>query len=108
MRSDVMNGQPLQRKVVISNPQGFHMRPQSAFAQLAQKFQSSVALCKDDRRVNGKSGFELLLMSVPQGTELVIETSGSDAQQALDALAELLSARSVDDLPESPSPPAKG
>ena len=85
-----MNGETLTRKVTITNPMGFHMRPQKAFVQLAQQFQASVTLVKDDRRVNGKSPFELLLMSVPQGTELTIEAAGSDARQAVDALAEVL------------------
>jgi phosphotransferase system HPr (HPr) family protein len=98
-----MNGQNLQRKVVIRNPVGFHMRPQQAFAQLAQQFQCSVTLVKDGRRVNGKSPFELLLMSVPEGSELVLETNGSDAQEALDALAELLASPTVADEPDPPS-----
>ena len=88
--ADAMNGETLTRKVTITNPMGFHMRPQKAFVQLAQQFQASVTLVKDDRRVNGKSPFELLLMSVPQGTELTIEAAGSDARQAVDALAEVL------------------
>lgn len=99
-----MNGETQERKVTISNPVGFHMRPQKAFAQLAQQFQSAITLVKDERRVNGKSPFELLLMSVPQGTELTIQASGSDAKEALDALVELLALPFPEDEPEPPLP----
>src|SRR6516164_337256 len=84
--SDSMNGEPLRRQVTITNPQGFHMRPATAFAQLAGKFQSSVTVCKGDQRINGKSPLELMFLGADQGTELVLEASGADAQAALDAL----------------------
>jgi len=102
--ADAMNGETVERKVTITNPMGFHMRPQKAFAQLAQQFQSNVTLIKDDRRVNGKSPFELLLVSVPQGSELTIEAAGSDARQAIDALAELLALPFPEDEPDPPLP----
>ena len=102
--ADAMNGEPLERKVTITNPAGFHMRPHLAFAQLAQQFQSTITLIKDDRRVNGKSTFELLLMAVPQGTELTIQAHGGDAKEALDALAELLATPFPVDEPEPPLP----
>ena len=102
--ADAMNGETVERKVTITNPMGFHMRPQKAFAQLAQQFQSNVTLIKDDRRVNGKSQFDLLLMTVPQGTEVTIQASGSDAKEALDALADLLSRPFPQDEPDPPLP----
>jgi len=102
--ADAMNGETLERKVTITNPAGFHMRPHMLFAQLAQQFQSNITLIKDDRRVNGKSQFDLLLMTVPQGTEVTIQTSGSDAKEALDALADLLSRPFPQDEPDPPLP----
>ena len=85
-----MNGDPLQQKVVVTNPQGFHMRPMAAFAQLASRFQSSVKVSREGQSVNGKSILDLMLLAAAQGTELTIEVAGSDAQAALDALVNLL------------------
>jgi phosphotransferase system HPr (HPr) family protein len=99
-----MNGETLQRQVVITNPQGFHMRPATAFAQLAGKFQSAVWVHKGDKRMNGKSPLELMFLGADQGTELTLEVSGDDAHEALEALAKLLAAPSVDDGPEEPMP----
>jgi phosphocarrier protein HPr len=104
--SPAMNGETLRRPVTVQNPMGLHMRPLTAFAQRAGKFQSSVIVVKDGQRVNGKSPLELMLLAAEQGTKLLLEVSGSDAVQAIDVLAELLGAPSVDD--ETPPPPPKG
>src|SRR5262245_50633199 len=89
-RAPAMTGEVLRQKVVITNPQGFHMRPLTAFVELARKFQSSVFVCKDDQRSNGKSPLELMTLGAEQGTELTLEVSGSDAREALEALARLI------------------
>ena len=99
-----MNGGPLRRTVTIANPMGFHFRPIAAFAQLAARFQSNVTVWKGDRRVNGKSPLELMTLAAEQGSELIVEVSGSDASTALDALAEVLASPGQDD-DEPPLPP---
>ena len=62
-----MNGEPLVQKVVISNPQGFHMRPMAAFAQLASRFDSSVKVSREGQSVNGKSILDLMLLAADRG-----------------------------------------
>jgi phosphotransferase system HPr (HPr) family protein len=99
-----MSGETLQRRVVITNPQGFHMRPQSTFVQLANQFASTITVVKDQVRANGKSQWELMLLAAEQGTELVLEASGPDARAALDTLAAVLAAPSADDGPAPPIP----
>jgi phosphotransferase system HPr (HPr) family protein len=89
---DAMNGEILRRKVIVRDPMGFHMRPLTAFAQRASQYQSTVTVVKDDQRVNGKSPLELMLLAAQQGTELTLEICGTDAQEAIDVLAELLAA----------------
>lgn len=103
---DVMNGETFQCKVVVTDPQGFHMRPLTVFTQLAGKFQSKVTVTKDTQRVNGKSPLELLCLGATQGTELILEVSGSDAREALEALTDLL--LHMGDEPPEPSVPPKG
>jgi phosphotransferase system HPr (HPr) family protein len=101
---DAMNGETLRRKVTIQDPLGLHLRPLTAFAQQAARFQCSVTVAKEDQRVNGKSPLELMLLGAQQGTELVLEVSGSDAPAALEVLAELLSSPGLEDPPEEPLP----
>jgi phosphotransferase system HPr (HPr) family protein len=85
-----MNSAPLKRTVVITNPNGLHMRPSAAFVELAGRFQSDVLVSYDGRSVNGKSLWDLLLLAAMPGGELTLEADGPDAAEALDALVNLL------------------
>jgi phosphocarrier protein len=60
------------------------------FARLARQFQSRIQLVRDDRRVEASSIIDLLTLGAVQGTEMVLEAEGDDAQQAVDALAKLV------------------
>jgi phosphotransferase system HPr (HPr) family protein len=86
-----MNGESLQKTVVITNPQGFHMRPAVKFAQVAGQFQSAVKVTSGDRAADGKSPLEMMAnMLLPAGTELTVQVDGPDARAALDALVAVL------------------
>jgi phosphotransferase system HPr (HPr) family protein len=98
-----MSGPTLQRKVTVTNPQGFHMRPAAAFATLARKYQCDVHVIKEEQRVNGKSPLELLLLVALPGSELTIEACGADAPEALDALVEVVNSVAEEDTPAAPS-----
>ncbi len=103
-----MNGEVLQRQVIIRDPLGFHMRPLTAFAQRAGQFQCAVTLAKDNQRVNGKSPLELMLLAAQQGTELTLEVSGPDAARALEVLAEMIEAPGFPEESAGSSLPSKG
>ncbi len=98
---DAMSGETLRRKVIVKDPQGFHMRPLTVFAQRAGQFLCNVTVAKESQRVNGKSPLELMLLAAEQGTELELEVSGQDAQQAIDELAELLAAPGLEEADNS-------
>lgn len=92
----------LEKKVLVTNPMGFHMRPAALFASVARKFQSEIALRKDDLRANGKSLFDLMILAAEQGTELTIEVRGPDADQALTALVDVMTTIPSDTDPDGP------
>ncbi|HEY1603767.1 MAG TPA: HPr family phosphocarrier protein [Pirellulales bacterium] len=92
-----MNEQKSQRTVVVTNPQGLHARPADMFVKLASRFESRIEIVKDSERVDGKSILAILTLAATAGTTLSIEASGSDAEQALDALAELVAHNFAED-----------
>jgi len=93
---------PLRRVIRVTNPQGLHMRPAAAFAQLARQFESSVTVWRHERSVNGKSWLDLLLLTAEPGDELIVEVHGTDAVTALPALADVLASEgTLDDLGSS-------
>jgi phosphotransferase system HPr (HPr) family protein len=91
--------------VRITNPQGFHMRPITAFAQRAAAFASTVTVSREGRSVNGKSPWDLMLMLAPPGSELTVEVDGPDAPEALAALAALLEESNEGGDEPAPAPP---
>jgi phosphotransferase system HPr (HPr) family protein len=78
------------RKIVIRNAQGLHARPAEKFARLAMQFQSRIELVREGRRVVASSIMELLTLGAAQGTELILEAEGPDAEEAVEALAKLV------------------
>jgi phosphotransferase system HPr (HPr) family protein len=85
-----MNNSPIKRVVVVPNKQGIHARPAEMFVRRAQQFQSKIEIVRDGYRIEAKSIMNLLTLGAAQGTELTLEAEGSDAQEAVDALAEVI------------------
>ena len=79
----------LSREVVVSNAQGLHARPADLLAREARKWQSRIELVADSQRVDGKSILELLTLAAEAGTRLVVEATGPDAREALEAIGVL-------------------
>jgi phosphocarrier protein HPr len=93
-----MTGETLRRTFTVTNPQGLHMRPITAFAEKAMSFQSDISLGKaGGALVNGKSPIALMGIMAEQGTELILEVQGPDAAAALEALLEVLSRPPLDE-----------
>ena len=92
-----MSDQQRTRTVVVTNRLGLHLRPADAFVKTALRFGSKIEVIKDEsERVDGKSVLSLLTLAAVEGTKLSIEASGDDADEALDALADLF-ARNFDE-----------
>lgn len=82
--------EPMRRSVVVANPNGLHMRPATAFAQSARAFRAVVTVWNGDKRADGKSSLDLLLLTALPGVELVLEVDGDDAAAAIDRLTDIL------------------
>ena len=88
--------------VVLSNAAGLHLRAANLLVQLAAKYESRVEVVKDSQRVDGKSIMNLLMLGAVNGSELTIVATGSDAQTALDAIADLVAHKFYEDDQEQP------
>ena len=82
------------RQVGIGNVLGLHMRAAHQFARLAGQFQSEVGVWCNGIVANGKSILDLLTLAAECGTMLALEARGCDAEDAVAALANLISAQS--------------
>ncbi|MSR30206.1 MAG: HPr family phosphocarrier protein [Gemmataceae bacterium] len=66
------------------------MRPKSAFTEAAAKYDAEVRVIWNGAAYNGKSIMELMLVAAPEGSEIIIEAQGPDAQDAINHLEKIL------------------
>jgi len=81
------------REVVVVNAQGLHARPADLLAREARKWRSRIELVNDSQRADGKSILEVLTLAAEAGTRLVVEATGPDAREALEAIGSLFERR---------------
>ena len=60
--------------------------------KLANRFQSDIYIVKDEQEVNAKSIMGVLMLAATQGSSITLRAEGSDSEQALKALGELVRA----------------
>lgn len=90
---EIAERETLAREVVVSNSQGLHARPADLLAREARKWRSRIELVVDSQRVDGKSILDVLTLAAEAGTRVVIEATGPDARDALDAIGGLFARR---------------
>lgn len=78
--------------VTIINRLGLHARPAMAFVDCAMGFDSNITVRNGDVEVDGKSIMQMMMLAATQGTVLEITVDGDDADQAHQALEELIKA----------------
>lgn len=80
------------RSLSLVNELGLHARASAKFVELAKRFQSSISVLVEGRSeaVDGKNIMALLLLEATYGTSLEISAEGTDGEEALDALTELI------------------
>jgi len=81
---------PISKQVTVKNQQGLHARPAALFVQVANKFDATITVKKGRQKVNGKSIMGILMLAAGQGSEILIEADGEDAQQAIAELERIV------------------
>lgn len=78
------------KPVTIVNQLGLHARAASKLAQLCQQFNARIELVQEDKSADASSVLALLMLASSKGKTLQVCTEGTDAQQALDAVVNLI------------------
>lgn len=79
-----------EKTFTIIDKTGIHARPATVLVQAASKFQSDVNLEYKGKSVNLKSIMGVMSLGIPQGAEIKIVASGSDENEAIEGLSEVL------------------
>ena len=85
------------RSVEVINKRGLHARASAKFVKLAAEFDAEVSVSRDGQTVDARSIMGLMMLGAGPGSMLELTAEGDQADAALDALCELVSARFEED-----------
>lgn len=78
------------KEIIVRCESGLHNRQATYFVQKANEFESSIWLEADNRKMNAKSLLGIMSLGIVTGTSVVLTATGTDAQDAVEALEALL------------------
>jgi phosphocarrier protein HPr len=81
------------RTVDICNARGLHARASAKFVRMAAGFDAEVTVSRDDHSVDARSIMGLMMLAAGPGSSIEIVAEGPEAEQALEALVQLVQAR---------------
>jgi phosphocarrier protein len=87
----------LARDLLIVNRKGLHARASARFVQMAERFDATVTVTKDQSTVGGTSIMGLMMLAAGPGCDIDIEATGPDAEAAVAALAQLVAGKFDED-----------
>lgn len=81
----------LEAKIKVINQLGLHARAAAQLVKTASKFKSRIILVREDNAVlaDAKSILSVLTLAAAKGTEIKLQVSGEDEQEALRATLDL-------------------
>ncbi len=80
----------LRSEAEIVNKLGLHARASAKLTQLAGRFGCEVWMEKGTRRINAKSIMGVMMLAAGKGSQVIVETDGTDEQEAMEALLALI------------------
>ncbi|WP_428032629.1 HPr family phosphocarrier protein [Ancylobacter sp.] len=83
----------LRRELAIVNRRGLHARASAKFVQTVERFDADVRVTRAGETVGGTSIMGLMMLAAAPGTTILVEASGPQAREAIDALEALVSDR---------------
>ncbi len=84
------------RVVTVSNREGLHARAATELAKLVRGFEADVVILKNQDRVDCGDVLQILALGAAMNEQLLLEASGLEAEEALEAAAQLF-ARGFDE-----------
>ena len=81
----------VERETIVGPEAGLHARPAAQFVKTAKGFTSEIVVIKGQREANAKSSLKVMTLGAKKGDEIKIRAEGNDAEEAVEALVELIS-----------------
>lgn len=78
------------KKLLLTNAQGFHMRPASVFANAMGKYSCDVMIRYNENEYNAKSLLNIIAACIKCGSEIEVICNGADENEALSEAVQLI------------------
>jgi phosphocarrier protein len=91
--SEPASTEPVSREVPVINKRGLHARASAKFVQMVERFNAEVWVTRNGETVGGTSIMGLMMLAAGIGTSVTISAAGPQAQEAVDALTELMATK---------------
>jgi len=80
-----------EREATVGPEQGLHARPAAQIVKTAKQFSSKIVVAKGEHEANAKSVLKLGTLGARKGDKVIIRAEGDDAEEAVNALVDLVS-----------------
>lgn len=80
----------VEKEVVVRLKTGLQARAAAMFVQEANRFSSEIFVEIDGKKISAKSIMGIMSLAIASGTAIKLVAEGSDAQEAVHALAEFV------------------
>ncbi len=78
------------KKITIKIPTGLEARPVAMLVQVASRYESSIYVECEDKKVNAKSIMGMMSLGIAAVEEVTVVADGEDEQEALDQIEKYL------------------
>lgn len=79
------------KKITINLSTGLEARPVALLVQVASKYESSIYIECENKKVNAKSIMGMMSLGLVTGEDVVVSAVGDDETEALDSIEKYLS-----------------
>ncbi len=80
----------VEKKVKVNSNNGIHMRPALDIVDIADNYDSDITIVAPSGSADAKSILQLTMLGIRKGTEIIIKADGTDEQEAVDTLTEII------------------
>lgn len=84
-------GKAVCQRLTICNKRGLHARASARFVRTADHFDAQISVSRDGVTVGGTSIMGLMMLAAGPGSTILVQATGNQAREAVEALTELVS-----------------
>ena len=79
------------KEMTINIPSGLEARPVALLVQVASKYESSIYIECENKKVNAKSIMGMMSLGLASGENIVVTANGNDENEAVESIEKYLS-----------------